>query len=44
MKKIGFEIPWYGDKIPGGAEAVLRGLYKQMVKRGVEIEILSTCV
>lgn len=44
MKKIGFVIPWYGDKIPGGAEAALRGLAKQMVKRGVELEILTTCV
>ena len=44
MKKIGFVIPWYGDKIPGGAEADLRGLCKQMVKRGVELEILTTCV
>lgn len=44
MKKIGFVIPWYGDKIPGGAEADLRGLAKQMVKRGVELEILTTCV
>ena len=44
MKKIGFVIPWYGDKIPGGAEADLRGLAKQMVKRGVEAEILTTCV
>lgn len=44
MKKIGFVIPWYGDKIPGGAEADLRGLAKHMVKRGVELEILTTCV
>lgn len=44
MKKIGFVIPWYGDKIPGGAEADLRGLAKQMVKRGVKVEILTTCV
>ncbi len=44
MKKIGFVIPWYGDEIPGGAEADLRGLAKHMVKRGVELEILTTCV
>ena len=25
MKKVGFVIPWYGDTIPGGAEADLRG-------------------
>lgn len=44
MKKIGFVIPWYGDKIPGGAEADLRGLAKHMTERGVELEVLTTCV
>ena len=44
MKKVGFVIPWYGDTIPGGAEADMRGLAKNMVKRGYEVEILSTCV
>ncbi|MBQ8189519.1 MAG: glycosyltransferase family 4 protein [Lachnospiraceae bacterium] len=44
MKKIGFVIPWYGDDIPGGAEADLRGLAKNMKKRHIEVEILTTCV
>ncbi len=44
MKKIGFVIPWYADDIPGGAEADLRGLAKNMQKRGIEVEILTTCV
>lgn len=44
MKKIGFVIPWYGDEIPGGAEADLRGLAKHMAARGIELEILCTCV
>lgn len=44
MKKIGFVIPWYGDNIPGGAEADLRGLAKNMKKRNIEVEILTTCV
>lgn len=44
MKKIGFVIPWYGDQIPGGAEADLRGLAKHMAVRGIELEILCTCV
>ena len=44
MKKIGFVIPWYGDTIPGGAEADMRNLAKNMVKRGMEVEVLSTCV
>ncbi len=44
MKKIGFVIPWYGDKIPGGAEAELRGIAKHLQAAGVELEILTTCV
>lgn len=44
MKKIGFVVPWYGDKIPGGAEADLRGLAKHMNAKGIEVEILTTCV
>ena len=26
MKRIAFVAPWYGDNIPGGAEAALRGI------------------
>lgn len=44
MNKIGFVIPWYGDKIPGGAEAELRGIAKHLQSAGVELEILTTCV
>lgn len=44
MKKLGFVIPWYGDTIPGGAEAELRGIAKHLVAAGVELEILTTCV
>ena len=44
MKKIGFVIPWYGDKIPGGAEAELRGIAKHLQASGVQLEILTTCV
>ncbi len=43
-KKIGFVIPWYGDKIPGGAEMELRGLVKHLLEAGVELEVLTTCV
>ena len=32
MKKIAFVVPWYGDKIPGGAETELRGLIKDLQK------------
>ena len=44
MKKIGFVTPWYGDKIPGGAEMELRGLVKHLAAAGVELEVLTTCV
>ena len=43
-KKIGFVIPWYSEKIPGGAEMALRGITTQLHSRGVELEILTTCV
>lgn len=44
MKKIGFVIPWYSEKIPGGAEMELRGLTTHLHEAGVEVEMLSTCV
>lgn len=43
-KKIGFVIPWYSEKIPGGAEMALRGITTELHARGVELEILTTCV
>lgn len=44
MKKIGFVTPWYGEKIPGGAETELRGLTAHLHQAGVDLEILTTCV
>ena len=44
MKKLGFIIPWYSEKIPGGAEMELRGLTTHLHQSGVELEILTTCV
>ena len=44
MKKIGFVIPWYSEKIPGGAEMELRGLTTHLHESGIELEILTTCV
>lgn len=44
MKKIGFVIPWFAEKIPGGAEMELRGLTEHLHKANIEIEILTTCV
>ena len=44
MKKIGFVTPWYGEKIPGGAEMELRGLVHHLKEAEVDLEILTTCV
>lgn len=44
MKKIGFVTPWYGEKIPGGAEMELRGLVEHFSRAGVDLEVLTTCV
>ncbi|MBQ9116206.1 MAG: glycosyltransferase family 4 protein [Clostridia bacterium] len=44
MKKLGFIIPWYSEKIPGGAEMELRGLTTHLHQSGIELEILTTCV
>ena len=41
--KIGFVTPWYGDNIPGGAEAELRGIVKHL-KSKADVEVLTTCV
>lgn len=42
--RIGFVTPWYGEKIPGGAEMELRQLAHHMADAGISIEILTTCV
>jgi len=44
MKKIGFIIPWYGENIPGGAEAALRGITSHLITSGIDVEVLTTCV
>ena len=44
VKKIGFVIPWYDDKIPGGAEMELREVSAHLHSAGAEVEILTTCV
>lgn len=43
MKKIGFVTPWFGENIPGGAEALLRGVVTHLLGTGLDIEILTTC-
>ena len=44
MKKIALVVPWYGYKIPGGAETETRNIVKRLKKNGIEVEILTTCV
>jgi glycosyltransferase involved in cell wall biosynthesis len=41
--KVAFVIPWYGN-IPGGAESECRTTAEHLAARGVEVEILTTCV
>ena len=43
LVKIAFVVPWYGD-IPGGAEHECKGTAENMMKRGIDVEILTTCV
>lgn len=43
MKKIAFVVPWYGDKIPGGAEMETREVIKHLLADGLEVEVLTTC-
>ncbi len=42
--KIAFVIPWYGKDIPGGAELECRKTALYLRKKGVDVEILTTCV
>lgn len=41
--KVAFVIPWYGD-IPGGAESECKTTAEHLSARGLEVEILTTCV
>lgn len=42
--KIAFVTPWYGQDIPGGAEAEARRTAENMAQRGLPVEVLTTCV
>ncbi len=44
MTKIAFVPPWYGADIPGGAEALCRRTAEELRRRGLEVEVLTTCV
>jgi glycosyltransferase involved in cell wall biosynthesis len=43
-KTLAFVAPWYGENIPGGAEAACRSLAKTLAARGLNVEVLTTCV
>lgn len=42
--KISFVTPWYGERIPGGAESACRKTALSLKKKGFDVEILTTCV
>jgi hypothetical protein len=37
--KATFVIPWYGQEIPGGAEAECRRTAENLARRGVPVEV-----
>ena len=42
--KPAFVIPFYGTDIGGGAETLCRRLAENLVQRGQEVEVLTTCL
>jgi len=42
-ERLAFVIPWYGRDIGGGAEAECRATALTLARRGVPVEILTTC-
>ena len=40
--KIAFVTPWYGE-FAGGAEVMVRKSAENLSKKGVNVEILTTC-
>jgi glycosyltransferase involved in cell wall biosynthesis len=41
---LAFVIPWYGENIPGGAESHCRSVVRALMKAGLSVEVLTTCV
>jgi glycosyltransferase involved in cell wall biosynthesis len=44
MKPIAFVIPWFSISIKGGAETLTKETVLQLIKRGIHVEIITTCV
>ena len=42
--KLAFVMPWYGEKVPGGAESEARRTMKRLVAAGYEVTVLTTCI
>jgi glycosyltransferase involved in cell wall biosynthesis len=42
--RLGLVVPWYGENIPGGAEAACRNLARALQAAGANVEVLTTCV
>jgi glycosyltransferase involved in cell wall biosynthesis len=43
MKPIAFIISWYGENLIGGAERACRELAEHLHRRGIAVEVLTTC-
>jgi len=41
--KVAFVVPWYGEGIMGGAETLAKTTAENLRRRGIEVEILTTC-
>lgn len=39
-----FVTPWYGEKVPGGAEAEARRTAQNLAKAGMDVQVLTTCL
>jgi len=44
MTKVAFVVPWYGEKITGGAETACRDIISHLLLANLVIEVLTTCV
>ncbi len=42
--RCSFVMPWYGEKVPGGAEAEARRTAQELAAQGVRVQILTTCL
>ncbi|MBF0273792.1 MAG: glycosyltransferase [Nitrospinae bacterium] len=43
MKSIAIVIPWFGKEIKGGAEQHTWNLAVELVKKGIHVEVFTTC-